>query len=257
MDINAQPWLLWFKDLPEHPSIRRGNIAGNAIDDESPADDYILKVGRPELSDPPAPPVRLLSWLEKGWQEVNGAIKVIPQKQEKIAAKTIRFDEDPIRERLYTEWTEKWEKWLETKGSENAEGSNNKPAPPAELIPWLTADWQTSEHIIQTKKTLLEPEKIIAIHFEDNPERPRLLNEWSPKLQAWVHKERPARQAMAIFTKLYDLYSRLERESEQVELVLGDGLLDWTDSLAGSLNHPILRPIVSLIYVGTRKRSCR
>lgn len=240
MDINAQPWLLWFKDLPEHSAIRCGNAAGYAIEDESPADDFILKVGRPELSDPPAPPVRLLSWLEKGWQEVEGAVKIIPQKQEKIAARTIRFEEDPIRERLYTEWTEKWEKWLKTKGSENAEGSNNKPAPPAELVPWLTADWQTSENIIQTKKTLLEPEKIITIRFEDDPERPRLLNEWSPKLQTWVRKERPARQAMAIFTKLYDLYSRLERESEQVELVLGDGLLDWPDSSAGSLNHPIL-----------------
>ena len=240
MDIKTQPWLLWFKDLPEHPTIRRGNVGGNATEDESPADDYILKVGRPELSDPPPPPVRLLYWLEKGWQEVNGDVKVIPQKQEKIAAKTIRFDEDPIRERLYTEWTEKWEKWLETKGSENAEGSNNKPVPPAELIPWLTADWQTCEHTIQVKKELLEPVKIITIRFEDDPERPRLLKEWSVKHEAWVSKERPARQAMTIFTKLYDLYARLERESEQVELVLGDGLLDWTSSATGSFYHPIL-----------------
>ena len=175
MDINTQPWLLWFNDLPEYPTIRRGNVAGNATEDVSLADDYILKVGRPELTDSPTPPVQLLPWLEKGWQEVNGSVKVISQKQEKIEPKSIRLDEDPI-----------------------------------------------------------------IIRFEDDPERPRLLNEWSTKREAWVSKERPARQAMGIFTKLYDLYARLERESEQVELVLGDGLLDWKGSAAGSLYHPIL-----------------
>ncbi|TGE31415.1 AAA domain-containing protein [Desulfosporosinus sp. Sb-LF] len=240
MDINTQPWLLWFGDMPEHPTIRRGNVAGNSLDDESSSDDYIVKVGRPELYDPPTPPAQLLSWLEKGWQEVNGSVKVIPQKQVEIAPKTIHFGDEQTRVDLYAEWVEEWNKWLETKDFENPEGSNNKPVPPAELIPWLTEDWQTSEHTIQAEKTLIKPEEILIIRFDDDPERPQLLNEWSPKREAWVCKERPARQAMTIFTKLYDLYARLERESEQVELVLGDGLLDWTGSEAGNFYHPIL-----------------
>jgi len=185
MDINTQPWLLWFRDMPEHPTIRRGIVAGNDSEDERPADDFLLKVARPELSDAPTLPAQLLPWLEKGWQEVNGAVKVIPQKQEKIAPEITRLDDDP-------------------------------------------------------ESALLETEKTLIILFEDDPERPRLLNEWAPKREAWVSKERPARQAMTIFTKLYDLYARLERESEQVELVLGDGLLDWGGSEAGRLYHPIL-----------------
>ncbi|HEY8910615.1 MAG TPA: AAA domain-containing protein [Desulfosporosinus sp.] len=185
IDINTQPWLLWFRDMPEHPTIRRGNVEGNTPDGVSSADDYIVKVGRPELSDPPTPPAQLLPWLEKGWQEVKGSLKIIPQKQEEITPKTIHVDDEPA-------------------------------------------------------ETLLESEKALIIRFEDDPERPRLLDEWTPKYEAWVSKERPVRQAMTIFTKLYDLYARLEREPEQVELVLGDGLLDWEGSAAGRLYHPML-----------------
>lgn len=53
MDINTQPWLLWFRDMPEHPTIRRGNVADNTSDDVSESDDYLLKVARPDLSDTP------------------------------------------------------------------------------------------------------------------------------------------------------------------------------------------------------------
>ena len=187
MDIKTQPWLLWFRDMPDHPTIRCGNVADNSTDDVSSADDYILKVGRPELSDPPTPPDQLLPWLEKGWQEVHGSVKVIPQKQEETAPKIIHLGDES-----------------------------------------------------KVNTTLIESEKALIIRFEDDLERPRLLNEWTLKREIWVNKERPARQAMIIFTKLYDLYARLERESEQIELVLGDGLLDWAGSSAGILYHPIL-----------------
>lgn len=52
LDINTQPWLLWFRDMPEHSTIQRGKVDGNSTDDVSSADDYTVKVGRPELSDP-------------------------------------------------------------------------------------------------------------------------------------------------------------------------------------------------------------
>ena len=44
---------------------------------------------------------------------------------------------------------------------------------------------------------------------------------------------------MKIFEALYELYGRLDREAERVELVLGDGILSWR-RLEGGIYHPIL-----------------
>ena len=44
---------------------------------------------------------------------------------------------------------------------------------------------------------------------------------------------------MDIFTKLYDLYARLEREGEDYELIVGDGLLEWSEPNL-SIYHPVL-----------------
>ncbi|OLN27948.1 putative DNA helicase [Desulfosporosinus metallidurans] len=44
---------------------------------------------------------------------------------------------------------------------------------------------------------------------------------------------------MAAYNKIYEIYARLERESEQYELILGDGLLNWNHP-TGLIRHPIL-----------------
>src|SRR5260370_40799507 len=44
---------------------------------------------------------------------------------------------------------------------------------------------------------------------------------------------------MKIFEMLYDLHGRLEREAEQLELILGDGILSWRLP-EGNIYHPIL-----------------
>jgi hypothetical protein len=50
-EINYQPWILWFHDIPIHPCIRRGVVRASTTnideDDSSTVDDFILKVSRP------------------------------------------------------------------------------------------------------------------------------------------------------------------------------------------------------------------
>src|SRR5450631_4475044 len=67
-EIENQPWALWFHDLPTHPCIRLNWSQGaSQLDDDDTrqgkqlnadeADqDFILKVRRPLLTEPPAPP---------------------------------------------------------------------------------------------------------------------------------------------------------------------------------------------------------
>jgi hypothetical protein len=71
--IREQLWAVWLKDLPDHPSVRRGAprqrdtadphgtkvIAGAASPHEEQA--FVLKVDRPRLTTAPLPPKELES----------------------------------------------------------------------------------------------------------------------------------------------------------------------------------------------------
>ena len=175
--IDDHRWHMWFHNLPDHQSIRvidsealdlasqqeseeytmDGPEPGTSRDDDTHAHagDFLLRIRRPDLTDAPAPPEEILSWLGPGWADLDSEPSYKPERQDVLGAgpRPITFDEDPERLRQWDEWIERHRRWVET--------------------------------------------------------------------------EKPARRAMDTYERLYALYSQLERESESVELVLGDGLLVW------------------------------
>ena len=180
--IVDQIWTLWLKNLPDHPSIRRGERrlrdATDALESKTGAaaagqpdeQAFILKVSRPRLTTAAPPPKGLESWLERGW-------------------------EDPSKD-------------ISVRITQNEPGEHG-----------------------QTK----------VVKFDDDPNRLSTLETWKQQRDAWVRFERPARASMKIFEALYELYGRLDREAERVELVLGDGILSWRRP-EGGIYHPILLP---------------
>ncbi len=178
--IGEQIWTLWLKNLPDHPSIRRGERrlrdATDALDSKTGAaaagqpeeQAFILKVSRPRLTTAPPPLKGLESWLERGW-------------------------EDPSKD-------------ISVRTTQNEPGEHG-----------------------QTK----------VVKFDDDPNRLSTFETWKQQREAWVRFERPARASMKIFEALYELYGRLDREAERVELVLGDGILSWRRP-EGGIYHPIL-----------------
>lgn len=187
-NIQEQVWMMGFHELPNHPCIRRGAIASTANDtgddndnqlleeqkdDTRGSEDFILKVRRPALIDPPDPPRELLPWLQNGWQRIDGQVIVKP---------TLAYPVDRS-----------------------------------------AASGQTQ-----------------SLRFEDNPQRKQLLESWLAKRAKWVEDETPASRAMAIFEELYTLQAQIERESERLELMLGDGLLIWQPMGGNPINHPVL-----------------
>ncbi len=195
-DIKEQVWTMWFHELPQHSCIRRGTIEsaatdisddhGNKLldgqkDDTGASEDFILKVRRPLLLDPPEPPRELLPWLQNGWQRIDGQVMVKP-----------------------------------TLTREDGQFAVNGQA--------------------QT------------LRFEDNPQRKQLLESWLSKRATWVENETPAYQAMAAFEKLYALQAQIERESERLELLVGDGLLTWHLISSNPINHPVLLLSLELLF---------
>ena len=131
-------------------------------------DDFIIKVSRPQLTQPPTPPDPISAWLEPGWESVDGKVRV----------------KDSIIEQ--------------------------------------DAEEQETE-----------------LHFDDDVQRLELLFNWQEKRDDWVSTEKPARAAFKIFERLYELYGQIQRESERLELVLGDGILVWRRP-EGGIKHPVL-----------------
>lgn len=171
-EINQQLWTLWFHDLPKHPCIRIGvqseASSSDDSDEVSAGDDFILKVSRPTLVEPPNPPKNLLPWLRHGWQQIDGKVTVEP---------TIRVR---IGDQTHT------------------------------------------------------------INFKDDPQRQQQFSEWNMRRDRWVEAEKPAYAAYAIFDKLFALQSHIERESEHLELMLGDGVVSWRTKEGLVIHHPVL-----------------
>lgn len=67
------------------------------------------------------------------------------------------------------------------------------------------------------------------------------MKKWINDRNQWVIAESPARKAMQIFDRLCALRAQLERETEQVEFMQGDGIIDWyPQENNNGVHHPLL-----------------
>src|SRR5258708_20102349 len=112
---------------------------------------------------------------------------------------------------------------------------------------WLEEGWEQVDGSVAVKSPVADSNGVVT-RFEDNPQRLFLLEEWKAKRAAWVETERPARRTMAIFEKLYALQSQFERESERLELMLGDGRIRWRTHEGFLLDYPVLLLRLQLLF---------
>ncbi|WP_088189282.1 AAA domain-containing protein [Desulfosporosinus sp. FKA] len=117
------------------------------------------------------------------------------------------------------------------------------PQPPSSYLSVLKDTWKKPELRVRLNldkitgeedEEELTEEQLLANYSEDEE-----FAQWLKSRELWAEKEVPARQAMEIYNKFYELYARLEREAEQYELVLGEGHLYWNYQ-SGLISHPIL-----------------
>ena len=134
------------------------------------------------------------------------------------------------------------------------------PTPPESVAPWLLPGWDdpTKEGKVAESQNITVPgdgedgEDTITVRFEDDEERFTDWEAWLERRTAWTTPELAARKAMGIFEALYDVYSALEKDGEQLELLAADGRLSWqaTSALDGrvTIDHPVLLKRVELRF---------
>lgn len=116
------------------------------------------------------------------------------------------------------------------------------PEPPEVLRPWLERGWNEPTGEPDVRKAILGKDDhgaTISIPFEADLARPQALRQWLGVREVWLKNEKPARAAMHVFEKLYEIRGQIEREGEKIELILGDGILSWKRD-DGGIFHPVL-----------------
>ena len=108
-DLSEQPWTLWFRNLPDHPSIQRRLLNGKDAEE----DDFVLKVGRPTFTQAPQPPLPIADWLEGDWEDADCEV-VLMETKGNAGSEPIRFDSEPRRVEAYERWRAQHQAWAGT-----------------------------------------------------------------------------------------------------------------------------------------------
>jgi very-short-patch-repair endonuclease len=122
------------------------------------------------------------------------------------------------------------------------------PLPSAALEGWLEAGWEdpfNEVSPVESKKEMSPGQG--RARFAGDAKRVVAFEQWKQRRDQWAKDERPARAAMELFEEFYELYGRVEREAERVEIVLGDGILSWQRP-EGTVRHPILLQRLQLSF---------
>lgn len=132
-----------------------------------------------------------------------------------------------------------------------------KPCPPPDKIiqGWIQEEWESLDTISISHKEKIDRKvkdengEIIEIeeYFTEDKNRISSFKNWLEKRENWRTKELPKREGLNLYNNFFELYSRIKRESESVELILGDGHIKWLTN-ERFINHPILLQKVNLEF---------
>lgn len=129
------------------------------------------------------------------------------------------------------------------------------PAPPQTITSWLLPNWDDPSKAVAYAESLNatdDDDKTITILFNEDEQRVSDYADWIELRNAWVAPELAARKAMRFFKVFYDIYSTIEKDGEQLELLVADGHFSWqtTSGVDGLIviDHPVLLKRIELRF---------
>lgn len=130
------------------------------------------------------------------------------------------------------------------------------PKPPKVLDDWLQAGWDNPRKepaIVETKIVPSKPGSGTDVpdleFFESSDNRVRAYNEWKLKRDEWAYQYRKHSNARTLFDNLFLMHQELERDSDTIELVVGEGLFIAKNP---KIEHPIITKQLKTEYDARR-----
>ncbi len=221
-----------FADMPAHPSLHIQRPI-RAADEAQERQEFVLRVKRPALAPCPVPPKNLLDWLLPGFEDPTKGVSV-SESLNLVVEREFRANEQRL---------EDFEAYRETRRHDP------KALPPASIAQWLKEGWNDPDRLPEVHARLAMTE---TVRFSDDAQRVQSFEQWRAARSLWIEPELAARRAMAFYERMYDLYVTLEKDGENLELMVADGRLQWLASSEVSgqvkIDHPVLLKRVELRF---------
>lgn len=122
------------------------------------------------------------------------------------------------------------------------------PEPPSILDGWLKPGWQSANaeaQVLELRNLHSKEKQTTTAAFTDDRERVTALNQWRVVREKWAEAERPTIVARQLFERIHALWTLMQREGDDVELVLADGMLSVAEH---SIQHPVLMQRINLDF---------
>jgi len=122
------------------------------------------------------------------------------------------------------------------------------PPPPPILDEWLKPGWKAVEaeaEVLEARNTVDSSGRTTTTAFADDELRVEAFRTWSVTRVKWVAAERPAVEALRVFERFHTMWTTMQRDGDNVELILADGMLDLAEP---PIHHPLLIQYVRLEF---------
>lgn len=204
---DAREFCLWRADLPE------GN--GCWWEGRGPTHNAWLEIQKQTATLPPTPPEPLRAWLlEGGFDPLQPPTRRDTLLETQLIAKNAAAD------------------FLVRSNIAPASAALEQAADAA--LTFTLAE----EHETAPLQTSTNGKSEVA--FEGDPERVALWENWRMReWQNWAENALAQQRVQHAYALLFELYQRLQREGDQIELLFGNGLLAWQTE-----THTIFRPLL-------------
>ncbi len=124
------------------------------------------------------------------------------------------------------------------------------PAPPEVLLDWLSPTWErwgAELEYLETRTLAGDNGDLKDVRFEESDDRIAAYCDYLDIRNSWTETEEPVRLTNDVYEKLFELWGQLRRDSESLELVLGNAVLSLKKPKA-SIQHPLLLAPVQLVF---------
>ncbi|EKP94172.1 AAA domain-containing protein [Thermaerobacter subterraneus] len=114
--LDELQWKLFLNELPNHPSLNvNWWVAGSDDTEEgAPRSDVLVRIRRPRITRPPAPPHVLQDWIKDPYDDPFKEPQVHTEKTFQGTdgrSLVVRFESDPARQRALKNWMAEWREW--------------------------------------------------------------------------------------------------------------------------------------------------